>query len=70
MEAIEFKTKIRNGMIHVPKNIGQKFNKTVKVILITEHEAAQTDMIDELLTNPLHSENFVPFSRNEIHERI
>jgi len=70
MEAIEFKTKIKNGAIRIPKKYKQKIGNTVKVILMTEQKAKQADIIDKLLTNPIKLKNFSPFSREEIYERL
>ena len=36
MELIEFKTKIKNGIIQIPEKYKQKMGKTAKVIVITE----------------------------------
>ena len=70
MEAIEFKAKIKNGIIQIPEKYKQKIGNTVKVILITEKKAKQTDIIDKLLANPIKSKDFSPFSREEIYERL
>jgi len=69
MEAIEFKTKIKNGTIQIPKKYKQKIGNTVKVIIMTEKKAKQTDIIDKLLKNPIKIKDFSPFLREEIHEK-
>lgn len=70
MEAIEFKTKIKNGTIQIPKKYKQKIGNTVKVIIITEKKAKQADIIDNLLANPIKLKDFSPFLREEIYERL
>ena len=70
MEAIEFKSKIKNGIIQIPEKYKQKIGNTVKVIIITEKKAKQSDIIDKLLANPIKSKDFSPFSREEIYERL
>ena len=70
MEAIEFKSKIKNGVIQIPEKYKQKIGNIVKVIVITEKKAKQFDIIDELLANPIKSKDFSPFSREEIYERL
>jgi len=70
MEAIEFKSRIKNGIIQIPEKYKQKISNTVKVIVITEKKAKQTDIIDKLLANPIKSKDFSPFSREEIYERL
>ncbi len=71
MEAIEFKTKIKNGTIQIPERYKWKLSNMVKVILINDKTPAETedDMVHELLTNPIKSKAFSPFTRAEIYER-
>ena len=69
MEAIEFKTKIKNGTIQIPKKYKQKIGNTVKVIIMTEQKAKHADIIDKLLTNPIKLEKFSPLLREEVYER-
>ena len=70
MEAIEFKTKIRDGIIRIPQKYKQKTDHTVKVILISAQGSKQPDIIDKLLEAPIKSKDFSPFSREEIYERV
>ncbi len=70
MEVIEFKSKIKNGIIRIPEKYKQKMGNTVKVIVITEKKAKQADIIDNLLSNPIKSKDFLPFLREEIYERL
>ena len=70
MEAIEFKTKIKNGTIRIPKKYKQRTGNTVKVIIISEQGTRQADIIDKLLANPIKSKDFSPFLREEIYERL
>jgi len=70
MEAIEFKTKIKNGTIQIPKKYKQKIGNTAKVIIISEQRAKQADIIDKLLANPIKLKGFSPFLREEIYERL
>ena len=70
MEAIEFKSKIKNGIIRIPEKYKQKTGDTVKVIIISEKVTRQTDIIDKLLANPIKSKNFSPFLRKETYERF
>ena len=70
MEAIEFKTKIKNGTIQIPKKYKQRIGNTVKVIIISEQGTKQADIIDKLLANPIEPKDFSPFLREEIYERL
>ncbi len=57
MEAIEFKTKIKNGTIQIPEKYQKQVGDTVKVIIISdkaqENGSQEKDIIDTLLTNPI-----------------
>ena len=74
MEAIEFKTKIKNGTIQIPDKYKKKIGNTVQVILISDQPAIigeqEKDIIDKLLSNPIKLKNFSPFSREEVYERL
>ena len=70
MEAIEFKTKIKNGTIRIPDKYKQKNGNTVKVIIISEKSHKESDMIDELLSNPIKINDFSPLSRDEIYDKL
>jgi len=80
MYAIEFRTKIKNGVIEVPKDYWERLRREtgdeqVRVILLTaerleiERAEMETDFIEQLLTNPLHIPDFKPLSRDEVHDR-
>jgi hypothetical protein len=70
MYAIEFRTRIRDGIIEIPKEYRDKLKENVKVIILSEeHEEAGLSMVDELLKSPLELHDFKPFSRDEIYER-
>jgi hypothetical protein len=70
MEAIEFKTKIKNGLIRIPDKFRQKNGDTVKVIILSEQKVRQTDIIDKLLLTPVKSKQFSPLLREEIFDRV
>ena len=70
MEAIEFKTKIKDGTIQIPEKYKQKTGNTVKVIILTEQAVNDDDIISELLSNPIKIEGFSPYLREESYERL
>ncbi len=71
MYAVEFRTKIKDGVIELPEKYRKKMKYTVKVILLTEDAAdATSDMIENLLESPLKIPDFRPFGRDEIYDRI
>jgi len=69
MEAFEFKATVKNGTIQIPQKITKQIGNTVKVIVMADHRPEQTDMIADLLENPLQIDNFVPLKRKDIYER-
>jgi hypothetical protein len=80
MYAIEFRAKIKNGVIEVPKDYWERLrqeagDEQVRVILLasehpeTEQGSADVDLIEQLLTTPLHIPGFTPLSREAVHER-
>ena len=70
MEIIEFRTKIKNGNIRIPKKFNRLITSTVRIILIADQEPGEPDIIDKLLENPIEIEHFSPYLRKEIYERI
>lgn len=77
MYAVEFRTKIKNGMIELPRKLKGSITDAVKVIILKEEPAAQEinagpgmpDMIDKLLSSPLEIQGFKPLKRDESHAR-
>lgn len=70
MYAIEFKAKIKNGIIYIPKEYRDKLQENVKVIVLKdEEEGKSANMIDRLFEAPLKINNFRPLLREEIYER-
>jgi len=75
MYAVEFKTRVRDGSIAVPKKYRHILTDAVKVIVMKEDVPEQTVMltemtaIDRLLADPLQIAEFRPFTRDEVYER-
>lgn len=69
MYAFEFRTKIKDGIIEIPKTYRNKIKDNVKVIVLTEENKASINMIDKLLSSPIKAEKFTALSREEIYER-
>ena len=70
MYAVEFRTKIKDGIIEVTEKYRKKLKYSVKVILLTEDtDDATSDMIESLLESPLKISDFSPFKREEIYDR-
>lgn len=80
MYAIEFLTKIKNGIIEIPQEYRKRLQQEdadsdIRVILLTKERApveqpdTDKDFIEYLLSNPLQVSNFSPLNRDELHAR-
>jgi hypothetical protein len=70
MQTIEFNTKIKNGIIQIPDQYRSIVADDVRVILTPKSEqAAQFDIISELMANPLNVKGFKPLTRDEVQAR-
>jgi hypothetical protein len=70
METVQFKTKIKNGVIEIPKKYQGKFKDNVRVILVAESSKAKAaNYLDELMAHPLKVKGFRPLTREEAHAR-
>lgn len=72
MDTIEFRTKIKDGMIEIPAEYrGQLKNRAeVRVILSAEKsERKGQTLIDQLMKKPIHVQNFQPLKRDNVYER-
>lgn len=70
MQTIEFRTKIKNGVIQIPAKFKGKVGEDVRVILISKDEkSTQPDIIDVLMLHPLQIKGFKPLTRDEAHDR-
>ncbi len=70
METVQFKTRIKNGFIEVPKKYQGKFTDNVRVILVAENSKVKAaGYLDELMAHPLKVKGFHPLTREEAHAR-
>jgi len=70
MYTIEFWTRIKDGLIKIPKEHRKRIKENVRVIIFSEEEnSADVDFIEKLLKNPIKLQGFTPLSREEIYER-
>ncbi|MBW1940326.1 MAG: hypothetical protein JRI28_02940 [Deltaproteobacteria bacterium] len=71
MYAIEFKTKIKDGIIKIPEEYRRDLKENVTVIVLTEEKVKKTsDIIENLLDSPLKISDFKPMTRDEIYDRV
>ncbi|MFN0084015.1 MAG: hypothetical protein ACKVX9_01375 [Blastocatellia bacterium] len=69
MYAVEFQTKIEDGYIEIPTEFKDRLAGCVRVIVLTEDQPGNTDLLDQLLANPIKLDSFTPLTREEIYER-
>lgn len=70
MQIVEFRTKVKNGIIKIPARFKDQVAEDVQVILIFKSEKpSQPDIIDELMVHPLQVKGFKPLTRDEAHTR-
>ncbi|MBL8088991.1 MAG: hypothetical protein JNJ43_01590 [Anaerolineales bacterium] len=59
MVTVQFKTKIKNGVITIPKKYQNKLSESVRVILRVENKKKSSiNYLDLLMANPIKVENF------------
>ncbi len=70
MYAVEFKAKIKDGLIIIPHRFRDSVKENVKVIILSEDKADKShDIIGRLLKSPLELADFKPLTREEIYDR-
>lgn len=69
MQAIEFQTTVKNGVIEVPEEYRKNLRGLLRVILLVEKKEEPYDILTELRNNPIQDSGFEPLKREEIYER-
>ncbi len=69
MYAIEFQTRIEEGVIQIPLQYRNKLEQVVSVIILANVPEKTVNLIDQLLESPLKIEGFQPLPREEIYAR-
>ena len=70
MVTVQFKTKIKNGVIQVPKKYQGKLKDNVRVTLQVENKKGKTkNYLDTLLAHPVKVKNFRPMTREQVYAR-
>ncbi|MBX3036203.1 MAG: hypothetical protein KF758_04750 [Anaerolineales bacterium] len=68
MVTVQFKTKIKNGVITIPKKYQNKLSESVRVILRVENKKKSSiNYLDLLMANPIKVENFNFLTREQIY---
>ena len=70
MVTVQFKSKIKNGVIEVPKKYQGKLRDSVRVILKAETPRAKSkNYLDTLMAHPVKVKKFSPMTREQIYAR-
>ena len=70
MVTVQFKSKIKNGVIEVPRKYQGKLREDVRVILKAETPKRKAkNYLDKLIAHPVKVKNFKPMTRDQIHAR-
>jgi hypothetical protein len=70
MVTIQFKSKIKNGFIEVPKKYREKLRDDVHVILKAETPRGKSqNYLDKLIAHPVKVKKFSPMTREQIYAR-
>ncbi len=70
MVTVQFKSRIKNGVIEIPKKYKGKLRDHVRVILKAETPRSRSkNYLDTLLAHPVKVKTFVPLTREQIYAR-
>jgi hypothetical protein len=70
MVTVQFKSKIKNGVIEVPKKYRGKLRDNVRVILKAETPKGKSrNYLDKLIAHPVKVKKFSPMTREQIYAR-
>jgi len=70
MVTVQFKAKIKDGVIYIPKKYQGKLSESVRVILRVENKKKSlSNYLDQLLANPIKAHNFNLLTRDQIYVR-
>jgi hypothetical protein len=70
MVTIQFTSKIKNGVIEVPKKYRGKLRDDVRVILKAESPKGKSkNYLDKLIAHPVKVKKFRPMTREQIYAR-
>ena len=67
MNAIEFQTRVKDGVIEVPSEYRDQLVGAVRVIVLTQPQTLSSGIIAEMLEHPILDPSFAPLSREEIY---
>jgi hypothetical protein len=71
MSKIKFTAKVTQGNIEIPQEYRESIEQveTVEIIIKRHITSSHQGIIHRLINNPIDLPNFIPLTRNEVHER-
>jgi hypothetical protein len=71
MSKIKFTAKVNQGNIEIPQDYQKVIQEVDTIEIIISHQTifSNQGIIHRLLKNPVNIQNFVPLTRDEVHER-
>ena len=70
MVTVQFKSKIKNGVIEVPRKYQGKLRDSIRVILKAETPKGKSkNYLDTLIAHPVKVKNFNPLTREQVYAR-
>ena len=72
MSVVKFEATVDNGSIIIPTKFRNKVKGKVEVIISTKEiirDNEEKNFLREMIENPIHDPDFVPFTRDEIYDR-
>jgi hypothetical protein len=70
MRAVEFRARVKDGLIVIPPEYRDLVHGHVRVILLAdESPAVKVNMIDYLFAHPIEAPGFKPLTREDAHSR-
>jgi len=70
MVTVQFKSKIKNGVIEVPRKYQGKLRANIRVILKSETPKVKSrNYLDTLIAHPVKVKKFNPMTREQVYAR-
>ena len=71
MSKIKFTAKVNQGNIEIPQQYQEAIQEveTIEIIINRQTVSSNQGIIQRLLNNPIKIQNFVPLTRDEVHEQ-
>jgi hypothetical protein len=68
MSVIEFQTYVQHGAIELPKEYIDRVKGRIRVIILTNEESDDADMVEFFMEHPFEMADFTPLTRDMIYD--